>query len=201
MFGQGGPIICRFERDCDSRAYKSVFCGQGWGRDDGQSLFDIIQAACHHHQGKQCEFPWISSTKKYGSCIRLNQKGCQSSQRLDMDARLRRSLLFTARGLVDGEDYFNYCRSLQVYGPQQFPEKLIPKFALLASRKQPLPIHGDGKLWPACHLGSCMYRCNVLVTVSRAHLHILGHSSIQKFRVAFWDIIKSCLNLSALVLQ
>lgn len=36
-------------------------------------------------------------------------------------------------------------RSNNVYGPHQFPEKMIPKFALLASRGDPLPIHGDGK--------------------------------------------------------
>ncbi|KAK6134462.1 hypothetical protein DH2020_031801 [Rehmannia glutinosa] len=31
-----------------------------------------------------------------------------------------------------------------VYGPNQFPEKLIPKFILLAMRGKTLPIHGDG---------------------------------------------------------
>ncbi|KAG0486778.1 hypothetical protein HPP92_008873 [Vanilla planifolia] len=35
-------------------------------------------------------------------------------------------------------------RGNNVYGPNQFPEKLIPKFILLALRGQPLPIHGDG---------------------------------------------------------
>ena len=37
-------------------------------------------------------------------------------------------------------------RSNNVYGPKQFPEKLIGKFALLASRHEDLPIHGDGEL-------------------------------------------------------
>ncbi|CAK0782674.1 hypothetical protein CVIRNUC_005869 [Coccomyxa viridis] len=36
-------------------------------------------------------------------------------------------------------------RSNNVYGPRQFPEKLIGKFALLASRHEDLPIHGDGQ--------------------------------------------------------
>lgn len=31
------------------------------------------------------------------------------------------------------------------YGPCQFPEKLIPKFTLLASRGEELPVHGDGE--------------------------------------------------------
>lgn len=35
-------------------------------------------------------------------------------------------------------------RGNNVYGPNQFPEKLVPKFALLASQGRDLPIHGDG---------------------------------------------------------
>ncbi|MBA0580021.1 hypothetical protein Gorai_022258, partial [Gossypium raimondii] len=35
-------------------------------------------------------------------------------------------------------------RGNNVYGPNQFPEKLIPKFILLAMRGMVLPIHGDG---------------------------------------------------------
>ncbi|MBA0624880.1 hypothetical protein Godav_010158 [Gossypium davidsonii] len=35
-------------------------------------------------------------------------------------------------------------RGNNVYGPNQFPEKLIPKFILLAMRWKVLPIHGDG---------------------------------------------------------
>ncbi|PRW61216.1 GDP-L-fucose synthase 2 [Chlorella sorokiniana] len=35
-------------------------------------------------------------------------------------------------------------RGNNVYGPHQFPEKMIPKFTLRASRGLDLPIHGDG---------------------------------------------------------
>ncbi|XP_054793363.1 trifunctional UDP-glucose 4,6-dehydratase/UDP-4-keto-6-deoxy-D-glucose 3,5-epimerase/UDP-4-keto-L-rhamnose-reductase RHM1-like [Prosopis cineraria] len=35
-------------------------------------------------------------------------------------------------------------RGNNVYGPNQFPEKLIPKFMLLAMKGEILPIHGDG---------------------------------------------------------
>ncbi|WIA34952.1 hypothetical protein OEZ86_013233 [Tetradesmus obliquus] len=35
-------------------------------------------------------------------------------------------------------------RGNNVYGPHQFPEKMIPKFILLAARGADLPIHGDG---------------------------------------------------------
>jgi len=35
-------------------------------------------------------------------------------------------------------------RSNNVYGPRQYPEKLIPKFILLLSKKQRCPLHGHG---------------------------------------------------------
>ncbi|KAL2752733.1 hypothetical protein ACRALDRAFT_1065792 [Sodiomyces alcalophilus JCM 7366] len=35
-------------------------------------------------------------------------------------------------------------RSNNVYGPHQFPEKIIPKFTCLLNRRQPLVLHGDG---------------------------------------------------------
>ena len=35
-------------------------------------------------------------------------------------------------------------RSNNVYGPGQYPEKLVPKFALLAAAGRRLPVHGDG---------------------------------------------------------
>ena len=35
-------------------------------------------------------------------------------------------------------------RGNNVYGPHQFPEKMIPKFTILASRGHDLPLHGDG---------------------------------------------------------
>ncbi|KAI8473068.1 MAG: hypothetical protein J3K34DRAFT_412096 [Monoraphidium minutum] len=35
-------------------------------------------------------------------------------------------------------------RGNNVYGPHQFPEKMIPKFIIRASRGADLPIHGDG---------------------------------------------------------
>lgn len=35
-------------------------------------------------------------------------------------------------------------RGNNVYGPRQFPEKLIPKFSLLCMKNRPLPVHGNG---------------------------------------------------------
>ena len=36
-------------------------------------------------------------------------------------------------------------RSNNVYGPRQYPEKVVPKFAMLALQNRPLPLHGDGR--------------------------------------------------------
>ena len=44
-------------------------------------------------------------------------------------------------------------RGNNVYGPKQFPEKLIGKFTLLASRSEDLPVHGDGE--PSTLLCKC----------------------------------------------
>ena len=41
-------------------------------------------------------------------------------------------------------------RGNNVYGPNQFPEKMIPKFTLLASRGEDLPVHGDGEYHYCC---------------------------------------------------
>ena len=43
-------------------------------------------------------------------------------------------------------------RGNNVYGPHQYPEKLIPKFISLLARGQPCPLHGDGS-----HLRSYLY--------------------------------------------
>ena len=37
-------------------------------------------------------------------------------------------------------------RGNNVYGPHQFPEKLVPKFTLLAKRGEELPVHGGGQV-------------------------------------------------------
>ena len=44
-------------------------------------------------------------------------------------------------------------RGNNVYGPHQFPEKMIPKFTLLASRGKELPVHGGRACSSPGHLG------------------------------------------------
>ncbi|XP_051134920.1 trifunctional UDP-glucose 4,6-dehydratase/UDP-4-keto-6-deoxy-D-glucose 3,5-epimerase/UDP-4-keto-L-rhamnose-reductase RHM3-like [Andrographis paniculata] len=56
-------------------------------------------------------------------------------------------------------------RGNNVYGPNQFPEKLIPKFILLAMRGKKLPIHGDG-----CNVRSYLY-CEDVAEAFEVILH------------------------------
>ncbi|KAH6785328.1 hypothetical protein C2S51_037783 [Perilla frutescens var. frutescens] len=56
-------------------------------------------------------------------------------------------------------------RGNNVYGPNQFPEKLIPKFILLAMRGKTLPIHGDG-----CNVRSYLY-CEDVAEAFEVVLH------------------------------
>ncbi|XP_009610279.1 trifunctional UDP-glucose 4,6-dehydratase/UDP-4-keto-6-deoxy-D-glucose 3,5-epimerase/UDP-4-keto-L-rhamnose-reductase RHM1 [Nicotiana tomentosiformis] len=56
-------------------------------------------------------------------------------------------------------------RGNNVYGPNQFPEKLIPKFILLAMRGKTLPIHGDG-----CNVRSYLY-CEDVAEAFEVILH------------------------------
>ncbi|KAK9099985.1 hypothetical protein Scep_023415 [Stephania cephalantha] len=62
-------------------------------------------------------------------------------------------------------------RGNNVYGPNQFPEKLIPKFILLAMKGQQLPIHGDGS-----NVRSFLY-CEDVAEAFEAILHkgVIGH--------------------------
>lgn len=58
---------------------------------------------------------------------------------------------------------------LATAGPNQFPEKLIPKFLLLAMAGKPLPIHGDG-----CNVRSYLY-CE---DVAGTSLNPLSHHAL-----------------------
>ncbi|KAL3821280.1 hypothetical protein ACJIZ3_007185 [Penstemon smallii] len=62
-------------------------------------------------------------------------------------------------------------RGNNVYGPNQFPEKLIPKFILLAMRGKTLPIHGDG-----ANVRSYLY-CEDVAEAFEVILHkgVVGH--------------------------
>ncbi|XP_057958276.1 trifunctional UDP-glucose 4,6-dehydratase/UDP-4-keto-6-deoxy-D-glucose 3,5-epimerase/UDP-4-keto-L-rhamnose-reductase RHM3-like [Malania oleifera] len=62
-------------------------------------------------------------------------------------------------------------RGNNVYGPNQFPEKLVPKFILRAMKGEPLPIHGDGS-----NVRSYLY-CEDVAEAFEVVLHkgVIGH--------------------------
>ncbi|KAK2661174.1 hypothetical protein Ddye_007707 [Dipteronia dyeriana] len=62
-------------------------------------------------------------------------------------------------------------RGNNVYGPNQFPEKLIPKFILLAMKGEKLPIHGNGS-----NVRSYLY-CEDVAEAFDVILHkgVIGH--------------------------
>ncbi|KAF5726296.1 trifunctional UDP-glucose 4 6-dehydratase [Tripterygium wilfordii] len=62
-------------------------------------------------------------------------------------------------------------RGNNVYGPNQYPEKLIPKFVLLAMKGEKLPIHGNGS-----NVRSYLY-CEDVAEAFDVILHrgVLGH--------------------------
>lgn len=75
-------------------------------------------------------------------------------------------------------------RGNNVYGPHQFPEKLIPKFILRALRGQDLPIHGDGQ-----SVRSYLYIDDVteafFVVLTRGHIGEIYNIGTQKERTVF----------------
>lgn len=71
-------------------------------------------------------------------------------------------------------------RSNNVYGPRQFPEKLIGKFTLLASRNEDLPIHGDGVL-PANPSTRPHCFCNIYMTTSAGQTYCRRACGEEKY--------------------
>ncbi|TMW95371.1 hypothetical protein EJD97_008992 [Solanum chilense] len=62
-------------------------------------------------------------------------------------------------------------RGNNVYGPNQFPEKLIPKFIILAMKGERLPIHGDGT-----NVRSYLYSADVAEAFDVIlHKGVIGH--------------------------
>ncbi|KAK9664377.1 hypothetical protein RND81_14G037200 [Saponaria officinalis] len=84
-------------------------------------------------------------------------------------------------------------RGNNVYGPNQFPEKMIPKFMLLAMKGLPLPIHGDGS-----NVRSYLY-CEDVAEAFETILHKgeVGHvyniGTLKERRVL--DVAKEICNL------
>jgi hypothetical protein len=62
----------------------------------------------------------------------------------------------------------------------QFPEKMIPKFTLLASRGAELPIHGDGLAVRRCAAGACA--CGVGCCLGCSSYWLDGHQHASGIR-------------------
>lgn len=107
----------------------------------------MLLEACRMY-GKIKKFVNVSTDEVYGE----TSLGCETG--LDENSRLEPTNPYAAAKAgaeMMARAYFTSykmpivtTRGNNVYGPHQFPEKLVPKFTLLASRGDQLPIHGDG---------------------------------------------------------
>ncbi|KAH7621056.1 putative Trifunctional UDP-glucose 4,6-dehydratase/UDP-4-keto-6-deoxy-D-glucose 3,5-epimerase/UDP-4-keto-L-rhamnose-reductase RHM1 [Nannochloris sp. 'desiccata'] len=97
--------------------------------------------------GKIRRFINVSTDEVYGETSLGKDKGLTEQSRLEPTnpysaAKAGAEML----ALAYGSSYklpVIVTRGNNVYGPGQFPEKLVPKFTVLASRGLQLPIHGD----------------------------------------------------------
>jgi len=93
-------------------------------------------------------FVHVSTDEVYG-------ESTATSDRFDTDAALNPSNPYAATKVAAEYLVRSYRHSFglptiitrgnNVYGPKQYPEKLIPKFISLLDRKQPCPLHGTGE--------------------------------------------------------
>ncbi|OAY84372.1 Trifunctional UDP-glucose 4,6-dehydratase/UDP-4-keto-6-deoxy-D-glucose 3,5-epimerase/UDP-4-keto-L-rhamnose-reductase RHM1 [Ananas comosus] len=108
----------------------------------------VLLEACRTSAGQIRRFIHVSTDEVYGETDEDAVVGNhEASQLLPTNpysaSKAGAEMLVMAYGRSYGLPVVT-TRGNNVYGPNQFPEKLIPKFVLLAMRGQPLPIHGDG---------------------------------------------------------
>ena len=108
----------------------------------------VLLESCRRY-GSLKRFINVSTDEVYGETSLGLPSGLPESSRLEPTNPYSAA---KAGAEMIAQAYFNSyalpvitTRSNNVYGPHQFPEKMIPKFALLASRGDRLPIHGTGK--------------------------------------------------------
>ncbi|CAL5059274.1 unnamed protein product [Urochloa decumbens] len=108
----------------------------------------VLLEACRQITGQIKRFIHVSTDEVYGETDEDAVVGNhEASQLLPTNpyaaTKAGAEMLVMAYGRSYGLPVIT-TRGNNVYGPNQFPEKLIPKFILLAMRGEPLPIHGDG---------------------------------------------------------
>uniref|UniRef100_A0A0D6QZ49 UDP-glucose 4,6-dehydratase n=1 Tax=Araucaria cunninghamii TaxID=56994 RepID=A0A0D6QZ49_ARACU len=108
----------------------------------------VLLEACKVAAGQIRRFIHVSTDEVYGETEKDAIEGNhEASQLLPTNpysaTKAGAEMLVMAYGRSYGLPVIT-TRGNNVYGPNQFPEKLIPKFILLAMQGKPLPIHGDG---------------------------------------------------------
>uniref|UniRef100_A0A0C9RGY9 UDP-glucose 4,6-dehydratase n=1 Tax=Wollemia nobilis TaxID=56998 RepID=A0A0C9RGY9_9CONI len=108
----------------------------------------VLLEACKVAAGQIRRFIHVSTDEVYGETEKDAIEGNhEASQLLPTNpysaTKAGAEMLVMAYGRSYGLPVIT-TRGNNVYGPNQFPEKLIPKFILLAMQGRPLPIHGDG---------------------------------------------------------
>lgn len=103
---------------------------------------------CARHSGKIKRFINVSTDEVYGETSMGKSEGLPEHSVLDptnpYSAAKAGAEMICRAYMTSYKLPIIITRGNNVYGPHQFPEKMIPKFALLASKNMPLPIHGDG---------------------------------------------------------
>lgn len=107
----------------------------------------VLLEACRNY-GKIRRFINVSTDEVYGETSLGSQHGLHETSRLEPTNPY--SAAKAGAEMMAMAYYTSYqlpvitTRGNNVYGPHQFPEKMIPKFSLLASQGRKLPLHGDG---------------------------------------------------------
>jgi UDP-glucose 4,6-dehydratase len=107
----------------------------------------VLLECCRRH-GKIRRFINVSTDEVYGETSLGRTSGLTEASRLEptnpysaakAGAEMMARAYWTSYALP-----VITTRGNNVYGPGQFPEKLIPKYLTLAGKGKPLPVHGDG---------------------------------------------------------
>ena len=112
-------------------------------------VFNLLEAALRQAQGKIKKFVQVSTDEVYGS-LSLNSK-VKFTERTQYNPRSPYAASKAAGDLLCHSYFATYglpvvvTHSSNNYGSFQYPEKLIPFFALRALKNKPLPLYGDGK--------------------------------------------------------
>jgi len=111
-------------------------------------VFNLLEAL-RQAQGKLKKFVQISTDEVYGS-LPLNSR-TKFTEKTQYNPRSPYSASKAAGDLLCHSYFATYglpvvvTHSSNNYGSHQYPEKLIPYFALCALKDKPLPLYGDGK--------------------------------------------------------